>query len=204
MNQSGYDFRRLPLVSILLVAVNVIIFAICQFNEELYALWNQNVPDVVFDAQYGRLITAMFLHSDRYHIFNNMLILFFLGEMLEKEVGHFRFFVFYFLSGIGGNLISVFSKMLSSDWAPSIGASGAVFGLDGVLLALVLFSGRKLVNITPVRVLLMILLSLYNGFTGSNIDNAAHVGGLLTGFALASIYCILNRIKQQMRNKKRM
>ena len=63
------------------------------------------------------------------------------------------------------------------------------------LLAFVLFSGRKLESATPARVLLMIAYSLYSGFTGSNIDNAAHVGGLVIGFVLGSVICIFRRRK---------
>ncbi len=77
----------------------------------------------------------------------------------------------------------------------SLGASGAVFGLDGVLLAMVLFSGREMENVTPARVLLMIAYSLYSGFTGQNIDNVAHVGGLLTGFLAASAICLFRRLR---------
>ena len=73
----------------------------------------------------------------------------------------------------------------------SIGASGVVFGLDGVLLALVLFSGSRMEHVTAKRVVLMIFLSLYSGYTGHNIDNAAHMGGLITGFVLGSIYCLI-------------
>lgn len=102
-----------------------------------------------------------------------------------------------------GNLLSLFFKLISDDWSVSIGASGAVFGLDGVLLALVLFAGRKLPTVTPARVVLMIVLSLYNGFTGVNIDNAAHIGGLITGFLSAIVLCMIQRRKRRRRNEER-
>ena len=130
-------------------------------------------------------------------MFNNMLILFFLGSMIEKEVGHIKYALFYFLSGIGGNLLSLYVKVVSGDLAASLGASGAIFGLDGVLLAMVLFSDKKVENVTPARVVLMIVYSLYSGFTGQNIDNAAHVGGLLTGFLAAGMMCLVQRRKQR-------
>ena len=116
-----------------------------------------------------------------------------IASMIEKETGHISFAILYFLSGIGGNLVSLLNKIMSNDWSMSIGASGAVFGLDGVLLAMVLFSGRKMSTVTPTRVVLMIVLSLYNGFTGAYIDNAAHIGGLITGFLVGTIVCVLQR-----------
>ena len=127
----------------------------------------------------------------------NMIILFFLGAMIEKEVGHFVYAGFYFLSGIGGNLISLIWKVICLEPASSIGASGAVFGLDGVLLALVLFAGRRMENVTTGRVVLMIAYSLYSGFTGNNIDNAAHLGGLLTGFLLGLLKCMFDKIQEK-------
>ena len=198
MTTSRSKFQELPIMTVLLVGINVAVFIVCQFTDALYRLGQESVLDVFVNREYGRIIWAMFLHADRYHLFNNMLILFFLGEMLEKEIGHLPLAVLYFLSGIGSGLLSLFMRYLSGDPVASIGASGAVFGLDGVLLALVLFSRKNLSYISPARVLLMIALSLYNGFMSSNVDNMGHVGGLLTGFMAAGILCIM----QNRKNKK--
>ena len=92
--------------------------------------------------------------------------------------------------------MSLAVKVMTGDMVGSIGASGAVFGLDGVLLALILFSGKRMPDVTPGRVILMIVLSVYNGFSGVNIDNAAHIGGLFTGFLIGIIICIKDRIKE--------
>lgn len=192
------SLKSQPIVSTILVAVNAIVFILCEFTGNLlYNAGELDIISVLVHGEYGRILWAMFLHDGINHLFNNMIILFFLGSMIEKEVGHIRYGVLYFLSGIGGNLLSLFSRAIHGDMTASLGASGAVFGLDGVLLAMVLLSGRKMKNVTPARVMLMIAYSLYSGFTGENIDNAAHVGGLLTGFALASIMCVFMRWKQR-------
>ena len=167
----------------------------------LDALGWLGVPEIIYGREYSRVVWAMFLHGDVSHIFNNMLILFFLGTMLEKEIGHIGLLISYLLSGVGGNLMSLLFKILTEDWSVSIGASGAVFGLDGVLLALVLFAGRKLPSVTPQRVILMIALSLYSGFTGYHIDNAAHVGGLVTGFLVGVVICVIKRRKWKIGEK---
>ena len=190
------SIKSQPIISAALVAINVIVYILCNFSGDL--LYNAGMLDVyhvLMKKEYGRILWAMFLHSGMPHLFNNMLILFFMGAMIEKEVGHIRYMLLYFLSGIGGNLISLWAKVMNNEMAASLGASGAIFGLDGVLLAMVLFSGREMENVTMPRVLLMIAYSLYSGFTGGNIDNAAHVGGLLTGFLAAGIMCILQRRK---------
>lgn len=187
-----------PIVSAAFVAVNVIVFVMCHFAGDLiYGAGELDVVNVLIRGEYGRILWSMFLHSGMDHLFHNMVILFFLGSMIEKEVGHLKYGILYFLSGIGGNLLSLFSRVAHGDPTASLGASGAVFGLDGVLLAMVLFSGRRMENVTPVRVMVMIAYSLYSGFTGQNIDNAAHVGGLLTGFVAASIMCFFKTWRQR-------
>lgn len=187
-------WKAQPIVSTVFVAVNVLVYALCSFaGDRIYGRGMLDVFGVLVNKEYDRILWAMFLHSGVSHLFNNMLILFFLGSMIEKEVGHIRYALLYLLSGIGGNLLSLLVKVINGDISASLGASGAIFGLDGVLLAMVLFSGRKMENVTPARVLLMILYSLYSGFTGQNIDNAAHIGGLLTGFLVTSVLCFLQR-----------
>ncbi len=197
-----YELNRIkwqPYVSAILVIINVIVYLICRTRsgDILYRKGILNVVDVLLQKEYGRLIWSMFLHSDIHHLFNNMLILFFLGGMIEREIGHIQYASLYFLSGIGGNVLSLASKVINNNYAGSLGASGAVFGLDGVLLSMVLFSRGELRNVTPGRVVIMIVLSLYSGFTGSNIDNAGHVGGLLTGFLLGSVLCIFQRRRRE-------
>ena len=188
--------RTVPIVSGVLVGINVFVFLICHFSDALYRAGIMSAYAVLEKKEYGRILWAMFLHSNIGHLFNNMVILFFLGAMIEKEIGHVRYGVLYFLSGIGANLLSLLVKALTGDMSGSIGASGAVFGLDGVLLAMVFLSGRKMKDVTPGRVVFMVILSLYNGFNGENIDNAAHVGGLAVGFGAAAVMCIVQRMRR--------
>lgn len=195
-------WKSQPFVSIALVTINAIVFVICHFTDDL--LYDRGVLDlfsVMVNREYDRIIWSMFLHSGINHLFNNMLILFFMGSMIEKEVGHLGYALLYFISGIGGNLLSLWSKMANREVSASLGASGAIFGLDGVLLAMVLFSGREMENVTPLRVGFMIVYSLYSGFTSRNVDNAAHVGGLATGFVIMSVVCIWQRRRRERREK---
>lgn len=198
------NWKEQPLVSATLVFINIVIFIICTFTGDLlYNIGELGIWGVLVQKEYGRILWAMFLHADINHIFNNMLILFFLGAMIEKEIGHIRYTFCFFLSGICGNLLSLLVKVMTYDPAVSIGASGAVFGLNGVLLALVFFGGRRMADVTPVRVVLMIIYSLYSGFTAQNVDNAAHVGGLVAGLVLGIIICITDRRKAKKNGSER-
>lgn len=190
--------QEIPWVSGTLVAINVIVFLICTFSDGvLYNKGELDVINVLVNRQYGRILWAMFLHADIEHLFNNMVILFFLGAMIENIVGHARLLLLYFLSGTGGNLCSLWMKIMHVDYSASVGASGAIFGLDGVLLAWILLDRRSMPDVTPRRVILMIALSLYSGFSTQNIDNAAHVGGLVTGFLTGLIFCAIRKYRRQ-------
>lgn len=200
-----YYFRRLwriPFVSVGLVAINVAVHLFNGISNDML-MWhgNLNLFDVFANREYGRILWAMFLHADLNHLFNNMIILLFMGAILEKETGHLAFGSIYLLSGICGNLCSLIYKLQQGSPALSIGASGAVFGMDGLLLALVFFSARKVAAASPTRVVIMIALSLYNGFASTNIDNAAHVGGLLGGFVLGCLFCIVQRMKYNFKKR---
>lgn len=194
------NIKQYPYISIVLVSINCIIFLLCQIMGEDFASRGYlGVWGVLVEKEYDRFLWSMFCHSDVEHLFNNMILLLFLGSMLEKVIGHLPFAVLYFLSGIGGGALSLFAKYISEDWSVSLGASGAVFGLDGLLLAVVILLRDRVPEITPLRVGLMIGLSLYSGFTVDNIDNVAHVGGLLTGFVVGIIICAVRRVRE---NKK--
>ena len=189
--------QELPIVSGILVAANVIVYLICTFTGNLlYNIGELDAAAVLLRGEYGRIIYSMFLHAGIDHLYNNMVILFFLGAMIEKVTGHIQLLLIYLLSGIGANICSLLYKVMTMDSMASVGASGAIFGLDGVLLAWILLDRQAMPDVTPRRVLLMIVLSLYSGFTAHNIDNAAHVGGLLTGFAAGALLCALRRRKR--------
>lgn len=191
--------ERIPIVSAGLVMINVVLFLICTFTGNLvYNMGSFSVLDLQ-NGDYYRIFTSMFLHADIQHLINNMLILYGVGMLIEKEMGNVFFLPFYLLSGLGGNLLSGFFELRSGMYYRSIGASGAVFGMDGMLLALLLFSGHSLPNVTTKRVLIMIALSLYSGFTSYGVNNYAHVGGLMTGFVLTSILCVIRNFLQSRR-----
>ena len=187
-----------PIVSGILVAINVIVFLLCTFTGDLlYNRGELDVTGVLYYGEYGRILWSTFLHAGIDHLFNNMVILFFLGAMIEKVTGHISFLILYLMSGIGGNLCSLLCKLITLDGSASVGASGAIFGLDGVLLAWILLDRASMPDVTPKRVVLMIGLSLYSGFTAQNIDNAAHVGGLLTGFLAGLVLCGIRRHRRR-------
>lgn len=176
--------------TIILAAVNVIVFLWLSFGgmteNGAYMLEHGAMygPYVIENREYYRLVTSVFLHFDISHLMNNMLTLLVLGWNLELVVGKVRFVLIYFLSGLGGNALSLLLEIQSQDYSISAGASGAIFGLTGSLLCLAILNHGKIGNITRQGMFVMTLISLYLGFTSEGVDNFAHVGGLITGMVV--------------------
>ena len=140
-------------------------------------------PMVMQDHEVYRIFTSMFMHFGIGHLVNNMLVLFVMGEPLEQALGHFRYLILYFVSGIGANWISMMRKGADS-LVISAGASGAIFGVIGGLLSLAALNKGRLGNLSTRQLMIMVLFSLYFGFTSTGVDNTAHVSGLILGAIL--------------------
>ena len=147
----------------------------------------------VLDGEYHRVLTSMFMHFGISHLVNNMLILFILGAYLERAFGRIRYLLFYLSCGVGANLVSIgYDLFLEAEKGiplnvVSAGASGAIFGLAGGLLLVVLINKGRLEDLDTKRVIGMIALSLYLGFQNVETDDLAHVAGVVIGFFLAAL-----------------
>ncbi|MFJ6696633.1 rhomboid family intramembrane serine protease [Streptomyces sp. NPDC091272] len=138
-------------------------------------------PDFVFQGvaagEWYRLVTSMFLHKEIWHIAFNMLGLWWLGGPLEAALGRARFIALYLLSGLAG---SALTYAVAAPDQPSLGASGAIFGLLGATAVLM-----KRMNYDMRPVIALLVINLIFTFGGSNIAWQAHIGGLVAGVLLA-------------------
>lgn len=176
-----------------LVVINVVVFFILSLGgmteDAVYMLEHgaMYVPYIVENGENYRLFTSMFLHFGFSHLLNNMVTLVIMGRNVEPIVGKVRFFIIYFVSGLSGNILSFITECMTGDFVVSAGASGAIFGLTGALLALtIIFRGRA-GQVTKKDMLIMIGINLYLGFTSQGVDNMAHIGGLIAGFLITFI-----------------
>lgn len=193
------------LVTYILIAINVFVFFVLEqgiFKGRLdwLMLGANYAPAVIKEKEFYRLFTSMFLHADIEHLFNNMLLLCYIGRLLEEQIGKISYLFVYFLSGIIAGLLSIGYNTHIGQPAFCIGASGAVFGLTGAMAVFVLWKQGRMAQISRRQMLIMVLLSLYAGFVETNVDNAAHVGGLLTG---ATVALLLTLVHQRKAAKKR-
>ena len=130
--------------------------------------------DGVSDGQWYRLLTAMFLHASPIHIIFNMMSLWWIGGPLEAALGRARYLALYFVSGLAG---SALTYLLAAPNSPSVGASGAIFGLlgaTGILLRRLNYDLRPLIAILVIN-----LIFTFN--SAMNIAWQAHIGGLVAG-----------------------
>ena len=144
-----------------------------------------NSRDLVLIGQYWRLITYQFVHISIFHLFFNMYALAYIGLMVENKLGIKKYVSTYIISGICGGLLS----LVYHESGYMAGASGAIMGLFGAFLALLLSkafekNATKALLISTVSVLAIMLI---NGGLKQRVDNAAHVGGLISGFIIGYI-----------------
>lgn len=168
------------LVCTALVAANVVVYVVDSAGAGLVPRFADNALAVARNGEYYRMLTAAFLHAGLLHLAFNMFGLYIFGSQVEAVVGVPRFVVLYALAAIGGSACSHF---FGPPFQFGVGASGAVFGIFGAYFVIARSKG-----LDTSQMLGLILINLFLGAVVPGIDNAAHVGGLLTGGAVATAY----------------
>jgi membrane associated rhomboid family serine protease len=174
-----------PVVTYILIAINVVAFVLQSADRGLERRYALAASAVAGDGQYERLVTAAFLHYGIAHLLLNMWALFVVGQPLEQWLGRLRFTALYGLSALGG---SVLVYLLAAPNTLTAGASGAIFGLFGAI-----FVVAKRLNYDVRGIAVLIVINLVFTFTFSGISWQGHVGGLITGSALALAYAYAPR-----------
>lgn len=149
--------------------------------------WGSNFSPLTLPAEPWRLLTSTFLHGGVAHLLLNMSSLILLGLLTERLTGSGRLLLVYLLCGVGGSLASLWWHTAGVN---SVGASGAIFGLYGLLLATLVRRPAAFSRPERYTVLLFVFYLMISSLTGGlqahTTDNAAHVGGLLTGAVLGA------------------
>lgn len=198
--QTLHEILRLRIpevwVTKLLIGTNVLVFAAMLIGgagfwhspNGVQLAWGANFGPATQDGEWWRLGSAMFLHFGVVHLVLNMWSLWDVGQLVERMYGHLRFACIYLISGLSGNLVSL---VFHGNSAVSGGASGAVFGVYGAVL---IFLWRERAAITPHEfrwlfwgALGFATATIILGFIVAGIDNAAHIGGFITGILMSVV-----------------
>lgn len=205
---SKATFRLTP-VNTGIIVLNVLCFlAVIIVHKDLSAVYSSSAMlsmgalsyETFMDGAWYQIITAMFLHFGLEHLGNNMLILACTGYELEKRIGSISYFFIYFLSGIAGSIASLVYYHSQNEIFVGAGASGAIFGVIGALWVVFVMRQLRTPDLSPTKIFIMLVISIYHGLTSTGVGNAAHIGGLFAGviggFLLSKIsqYVKLERV----------
>jgi membrane associated rhomboid family serine protease len=186
----GAPLRRgAPVVTYTVIGLNVLVYLLEQALGPTWTLSLALRPALV-GAHPWIMLTSAFLHASVIHIGFNMYALWILGQYLEVALGRWRFLTAYLVSAFGGSAVLVLmADPAATAWIrPSLGASGAVFGLFGLILVVLRRLGRNATSIVVVVGINAVL-----GFVIPNIAWQAHLGGLLTGLVLGLAFAYAPR-----------
>lgn len=186
----GRQRNSVPVVTYVLIALNVVMFVLMKMLPDLYGalvLWPEGIA---YYGQLYRLATSAFMHVDVMHILFNMWALYVVGPALERWLGRTRFIGLYALSALGGSLLVY---LLADVDSATLGASGAIFGLFGatfVLARRLEFDVRFVVGLIVINLVFTFAAPLLGS---QPISWQGHIGGLLTGAAVAWVYAYAPR-----------
>lgn len=156
---------------------------------------------LIWEGEWWRLLTSVFLHDDLSHIGGNMVMLILISRILRNFYSDLQYWIIYLTTGIMGSLMTLFCM---GKEVMSLGASGAVMGMGGVLCFRMFFGEnagyfRKAANCITIGA--VVIYNLVVGLTVTEINNWAHFSGFITGFIMAWVFHILQRNKQKNNNK---
>jgi len=137
------------------------------------------VPGIL-SGEFWRLFTAMFIHADITHFFSNMIALYALGTMGEKMFGGWRFNLTYMFAGIFGNIVTFTWDLMTLRYYYTVGASGAIFGILGGILAVSVNKKDGIPGANIGRVVIAVVLMFIP--QSATISMTAHIGGFIGGF----------------------
>lgn len=180
-------------VNTIIIVINVVVFAVLTFlgdTTDVQFMHHHGAnfwPSVIEEHEYYRLLTCTFIHFGISHLFNNMLVLAYIGDNLERALGKVKYLVLYLAAGIGSSAVSAVWSMFKDEYSVSGGASGAIFGVVGALLVIVIKNRGQLEDLSSRQLMFFAGFSIYHGVTSAGIDNMAHISGFLIGALLGGL-----------------
>jgi len=182
---------KYPILFYIILGINLLLFGMMEVFgsstdiETLLRFGAASYHFIFTFGEYHRLVTPIFLHIGVMHLIFNTTSLILFASRAERYFGHVRFAIIYMASGIVGNIAMV----LTNEFSVGAGASGAIFGIMGALLAFTKIRKKNVENFNATVLVMMIIVGTLTGFAGgfagmANVANSAHIGGLAAGLLL--------------------
>lgn len=185
--------RMFGVVTPVLVLINIFVYIACVYVYQPTEL-AVDVYGISEKRQYYRFLTSMFTHFGITHIFGNMVILIALGARIENIIGRLNYVIIYIVTGLAAAFASYINFFYNDIHAYSAGASGAIFGLLGVLVVIAIYNKGRVRDLSLVNMLILFILTLADGLMSEGVDNVAHAAGFIAGI-LAGVLLLLTNQK---------
>ena len=185
--------RMFGVVTPVLVLINIFVYIACVYVYQPTEL-AVDVYGISEKRQYYRFLTSMFTHFGITHIFGNMVILIALGARIENIIGRLNYVIIYIVTGLAAAFASYINFFYNDIHAYSAGASGAIFGLLGVLVVIAIYNKGRVRDLSLVNMLILFILTLADGLMSEGVDNVAHAVGFIAGI-LAGVLLLLTNQK---------
>lgn len=181
------------------------VIALCTVAAYFFTSKNAVDYGIVYDrihvkGEYYRFITYMLTHGNILHLIGNMITLMYCGSLLEERVGALKFIFLYVLSGVYGAAVSLYLGSATTYY--TVGASGAIYGVLGALIAKELFISKYNRTLKLSQLIKSILFMFLSGCFSASTDNICHIGGLIAGFLLGTLFTVYDCLEYKVNHLK--
>jgi rhomboid protease GluP len=191
--------RMFGVVTPALVIINLIMYLLCVYMSHivgdfyLESKLSINLSAIYNNHEYYRLLSSMFIHFGFMHLFGNMIILVALGARIEAILGKLNYILVYIATGFVAAFSSYVHCFYNHTYDYAAGASGAIFGLLGVLVAVALANRGKVKDLSLMNMILLTIITIVDGYMSEGIDNIAHIAGFVAGLVAGALLMLNNQ-----------
>lgn len=184
--------RMFGVVTPIFLLMNVLVYLACVYIYQPTDL-AVNVYAISEKRQYYRFLTSMFTHFGITHLLGNMVILIALGARIENIIGRLNYVIVYIVTGLAAAFASYINFFCNDIYDYSAGASGAIFGLLGVLVVIAFYNKGRVKDLSLMNMLILFILTLVDGLMSEGIDNVAHAVGFMAGILAGIVLLLVNQ-----------
>lgn len=184
--------RMFGVVTPIFLLMNVLVYLACVYVYQPTEL-AVNVYAISEKRQYYRFLTSMFTHFGITHLLGNMVILIALGARIENIIGRLNYVIVYIVTGLAAAFASYINFFYNDIHDYSAGASGAIFGLLGVLVVIAFYNKGRVKDLSLMNMLILFILTLVDGLMSEGIDNVVHAAGFMAGILAGIVLLLVNQ-----------
>lgn len=184
--------KMFGVVTPIFLLINIFVYLACVYVYQPTELAVE-VYAILEKRQYYRFLTSMFTHFGITHLLGNMVILIALGARVENIIGRLNYVIVYIATGLAATFASYINCFYNDIHVYSAGASGAIFGLLGVLVVIAFYNKGRVKDLSLMNMLILFILTLVDGLMSEGVDNVAHAAGFMAGILAGVVLLLTNQ-----------